>query len=333
MAAMVLTRRFAAIAAAGAIVLTCTGLAVGLLLADGSEPSSSNVSEGGKSAASPGAEPSRGKQPASSPDEDRGGSSSGADQAPSPPARGSAGSATVWAVGDVEASDSGRKVAQLVAGGRPDRFLYLGDVYESGTADDFRDYDSLYRPLRSATAPTPGNHDWPNQDEGYGPYWRRATGRPQPDHYSFRIAGWQFISLNSEAVDSGQMRWLRRRLADGGNCRIAFYHRPRFSAGSHGDQSQVEPFWRALRGRARLVLSAHDHNMQRLRRSGGVTQLVAGAGGHSHYPVDEGDSRLVWANDSDWGAVRLRLRPGRADFAFVGIDGRVLHQGSTGCTS
>ena len=322
MAGVVLTRRVAKFAAAGAVALSCAGLVVGLLLAGGSEPSSSTGSEAaGRSGSSPGMGSSGGERPASSRDQS------------SPPARSAAGSATIWAVGDVELSDSGRRVTRLVASGRPDRFLYLGDVYESGTAEEFREFDSLIGTLRGATAPTPGNHDWPNYDEGYGPYWGRAAGRPRPDHYSFRMAGWQFISLNSEAVDSGQERWLRRRLAGGGNCRIAFYHRPRFSAGSHGDQSQVEPFWQALRGRARLVLNAHDHNMQQLRPQAGVTELIAGAGGHSLYALDEGDPRLAWGNDSDWGALRLRLRPGRAAFAFVGIDGRVLHRGSARCAS
>lgn len=329
---MVLRRRAAVIAAAGAIALTCAGLAVGLLLAGGSEPSTSGVSEaGGKAGSSPARDASGGERPASSRGDES--ASSGAGQPSFPPAGGAAGTATVWAVGDAEASDSGQKVAQLVARGQPDRFLYLGDVYEKGTAEDFRDFDSLYRPLRAATAPTPGNHDWPNHDEGYGPYWGRVFGRSPRDHYSFRIAGWQFISLNSEAVDSGQERWLRRQLRGGGNCRIAFYHRPRFSAGSHGDQSQVDPLWRALRGRAALVLNAHDHNMQHLRRRSGITELIAGSGGHSHYPLDESDSRLAWANDTDWGAVRIRLRPGRADFAFVGVDGQVLHSGSTGCAA
>jgi hypothetical protein len=306
MDAMPLTRRAAVIAAAGAIALACAALAVGLLLADGS-PSQGPEASPAQKASAPG-------------------------QPPSSQARGAGNSATVWAVGDVDASESGQQVARLITNGRPARLLYLGDVYESGTAEEFRlNFDSIYRGMRAATAPTPGNHDWPNHDEGYSPYWRGATGRRLSDYYSFRLAGWQIISLNSEAVDSGQVRWLQRRLAGGGNCRIAFYHRPRFSAGSHGDQVQVEPLWQALRGRARLVLNAHDHNMQHLRRRAGLTELIVGSGGHSHYPLDEGDPRLAWANDRDWGALRIRLRPGRADFAFVGLGGRVLHTGSTGC--
>jgi acid phosphatase type 7 len=351
MDSMVVKRRTAMIAAAAALALTCAALAIGLLLADGSSESSagSRAAEAGEGsraseARDGSASKSASERPDSSPERDQPASSSSSSKADGqaapgaagpafPPARGAGGSATVWAVGDVEPSDSGRRVARLVKRGRPTRFLYLGDVYESGTLEEFRtEYDFLYRGLRAITAPTPGNHDWPNHGEGYDPYWRRAFGRPVRDHYSFRLAGWQLISLNSEAVESDQIRWLRSRVAGGGDCRIAFYHRPRFSAGSHGDQEQVEPFWQALRGRARLVLNAHDHNMQQLRRRDGITELIVGSGGHSNYPVDEGDPRLAWSNDSDWGALRMTLRPGRADFAFVGLGGEVLRRGSATCT-
>lgn len=86
-----------------------------------------------------------------------------------------------------------------------------------------------------------------------------------------------------------------------------------------------------MRGRARLVLNGHEHNMQELRRRDRVNALIAGAGGHGHYPLDHGDSRLAWGNDRNDGALRLRLRPGRADYAFVAADGRVLHRGAATC--
>lgn len=251
-----------------------------------------------------------------------------------PPTAG--GAATVWAVGDgADGSAGAKRVARLIGRGRPTRLLYLGDVYEKGTASDFRDnYESVYGRQRRITAPTPGNHEWPRHRKGYDPYWARLTGRRPPDRYSFRLAGWQILSLNSEGpLDKGSahQRWLRRALSGPGNCRIAFWHRPRFSAGMHGDQKDVDPIWKAVRGRARLVLNAHDHNMQELQRRDGVTALIAGAGGRSHYPLNASDRRLAWADDRNDGALRLRLRPGRADYAFVSVEGRVLRTGAATC--
>jgi hypothetical protein len=248
--------------------------------------------------------------------------------------------ATVWAVGDgADGSASAGRVARLVARGRPARLLYLGDVYESGTASEFRrNYHPLYGPVRSITAPTPGNHDQPNVEQGYDRYWSRTAGGTPPHFYSFRLAGWRVISLTSEdSLDAGsdQLRWLERRMRSGGDdCRLAFWHRPRHSAGTlHGDDAEVDPLWRAVRGRAALVVNGHDHNMQELRARDGTTTLIAGAGGHSRYGLDRGDPRLAWGNSTEDGALRLQLRPGKARFAFFAADGRVLREGLVRCSA
>lgn len=86
-----------------------------------------------------------------------------------------------------------------------------------------------------------------------------------------------------------------------------------------------------MRGRARLVLNAHDHNMQELRRRDGVTALITGAGRRSHYPLNRSDPRLAWADDRTEGALRLQLRPGRADYAFIAAGGRVLRRSAATC--
>jgi len=203
--------------------------------------------------------------------------------------------ATVWAVGDgADGGAAARAVARRIAAGRPDRVLFLGDVYPDGTASDFRGgFRSVYGSLARRTAPTPGNHDWPNHDVGYDPYWRSVTGAATPPWYAFRVGGWEVLSLNSEAphgADSAQLRWLRARLrSDTGTCRLAFWHRPLHSAGLHGDQHDVAPLEDALVGHAALVLNGHDHDLQRLRPARGIVSLVVGAGGHGRYGVNSDD--------------------------------------------
>lgn len=85
--------------------------------------------------------------------------------------------AVVWAVGD--GADEGvgsRAVARLISSGDPVRFLYLGDVYEGGSAQEFRaNYAAIYGPLKDITLPTPGNHDWPRHAEGYDSYFFAAA--------------------------------------------------------------------------------------------------------------------------------------------------------------
>jgi len=245
-------------------------------------------------------------------------------------------SATVWALGDADTTPLGRALAPTVSRARPDLFLYLGDVYERGTADEFRRrYHPLYGQLARRTLPTPGNHEWPLRDAGYRRYWRAAHGRAIPDWQKRRIGGWEILSLNSEAPygpGSAQLAWLRRASARAGTCRIAIFHRPRFSTGWHGDQADMAPLWNALRGRARLVLSGHDHDMQRFADRDGLRQLVAGAGGRPNIPLAvRSQAKLVFSERLRPGALRLRLSPGRASIDFVATSGRVLDRSSATC--
>ena len=166
--------------------------------------------------------------------------------------------ARLWAVGDGADGGPGAKaVARLVERGRPDVFLYLGDVYPDGTPGSFaHSYAPSFGALAGRNAPTPGNHDWPEHRRGYVPYWTSTRGTSPPPYYAFRAGGWELLSLNSEIARgprSPQLRWLRRRLRPPGDCRIAFWH-PRWSAGEvHGDNPKVDGLWRALGGHARLV--------------------------------------------------------------------------------
>lgn len=244
--------------------------------------------------------------------------------------------AEVWAVGDGGTSvPPARRVARMIERAKPDRLLYLGDVYESGTAEEFdRNYEPTYGRLASVTAPTPGNHEWDNRDEGYDAYWAERGLSTERHHYSFKTAGWEIVSLNSQAGledGSAQRRWLPRALREPGTCRIAFWHDPFQSGGRHGDQEQVEPLWDAVSGRAAIVIGASDHDMQRFEPQDGLVQFVSGAGGRELYEVDRSDPRLAFGEGDEYGALRLDLRPGSARYRFVTPDGRTLDSGTIRC--
>ena len=245
--------------------------------------------------------------------------------------------AVVWAAGDAADGGPGAKaVAQLVERGHPDLFLYLGDVYPEGDAEAYaHSYAPAFGALAARTAPTPGNHDWPEQSVGYSPYWTRERGQPPPLYYSFSAGGWRILSLNSE-IPSGpgspQLRWLERQVRGPGDCRIAFWHRPRFSAGTvHGDSPSVDVLWRTLQGHAKLVLNGHEHDMQRMRPRQGLVELVDGAGGHSLYGLRPGYPGLEFGNRDQFGAIRLDLRPASAEAAFISISGQTLDRTRVRC--
>jgi hypothetical protein len=242
----------------------------------------------------------------------------------------------VWAIGDGAAgTPPSRRLARRIVADDPDRVLYMGDVYETGTAEEFRrNFEGPYRPLLRRMLPAPGNHEWPNHALGYDPFWERVTGAPTPPWYAVRLGAWQVLSINSEAPhDSGsaQLRWLRRALRRPAPCRLAIWHRPRFSAGPHGDQVDMEPVWAAVRGRVALVLAGHEHDFQRMRRSGGTVQIISGAAGRALYAVDESDPRLRFSDDTHYGGYRLTLHPDRIRAVALTAAGRELDRATISC--
>ena len=240
----------------------------------------------------------------------------------------------VWAVGDGGVDDEDdRQVARLIARDDPAHVIYLGDVYDTGTPEEFRTFADVYGRLVKRMWPTPGNHEWANHAKGYDAFWREALGRPLPHHYERRAGGWALLSLNSETPDDPrQLRWLADRASGGGTCRIAFWHSPRFNAGKHrNEEIEADPLWDAVAGRAAIVLSGHDHNLQRFHPVDGTAQYIAGAGGRGHHDVREDDPRLAFSEDATDGALRITLRRGKADLQFIATDGTILDRSTVAC--
>jgi hypothetical protein len=259
------------------------------------------------------------------------------DEAAQRPAGPSATRAVIWAVGDAATpGPAADRIASLVRRAKPDRFLYLGDVYETGTPMEFRRwYHSRFGALAQITLPTIGNHEWDNRFKGYYRYWAGRKGRRWPPWTKISIAGWEILDLNSQAphgVGSPQVRWLEAALTGPGDCRIAFWHRPRYSEGAYGGAPDLNPFWNRLVGHARIVLSGHDHNLQRHSPQRGITQYVVGAGGRPRYKLHRGESTMVWGRDDVDGALRMVLKPGLALLEFRGPGGGVLDRSHRTCT-
>ena len=250
-----------------------------------------------------------------------------------------AAAATIWAVGDGAVPEPyDEEVAQRIQADGPfDRFLYLGDVYETGTAEEYRtNYDPAFGRFKAFSSPTPGNHEWDNRGQGYDPYWGSLAPRNGGHWYSFDLAGWHIVSLNSEedaSEGSAQVAWLRADLARyDGTCTLAFMHKPRYSAqADSGGHPELEPAWSSLVGRAVAVLAGHHHNYQRLAPERGLVQFVVGTGGRRRYNVNEADPRLQASSDQVFGALRLRLASGTATYDFLTSSGEGLDSGSLGC--
>jgi hypothetical protein len=237
---------------------------------------------------------------------------------------------------------------------RADLVLTFGDLqYQNGTLAKFLgSYDRSWGRFKAKTRPAVGNHEYLTPGAaGYFDYFGSLAGERGKGYYSFDAGGWHFVALNSECSDVGgcgpdspQYEWLRADLAAStARCTAAYWHHPRFSSGQYQDNAAYQPFWELLYADgAEVVMAGHDHNYQRYAPmtprgfrddAFGIRQFVVGTGGKNHYAVDPAPvaNREV-ANDKTYGVLRLTLRAGGYDWAFVpSVGGTFTDAGSGTC--
>ena len=217
----------------------------------------------------------------------------------------------------------------------PGTVFTTGDnVYEDGAVEE---YANCYAPTwgrhKSRTRPSPGNHDYHTADAaGYFAYFGSIAGEPGKGYYSYDLAAWHIIVLNSNIpVEAGspQEQWLRADLAAHPvACTLAYWHHPRFSSGVvHGSDASVQPLWQALYDYgADVVLNGHEHNYERFAPQDpdgradparGIRQFVVGTGGRSHYAFGIPIANSEVRNDDTYGVLKLTLHPASYTWEFV----------------
>jgi hypothetical protein len=221
------------------------------------------------------------------------------------------------------------------------------NAYPSGRATDYRDcYDPTWGRHRQRTMPTPGNHEY--ETPGARPYFEYFGPNAGPaglGYYSYPLGAWHIVSLNSETdvrAGSPQERWLRADLAQNRSlCTAAYWHRPRFSSGSHGDNRDMQDLWRTLvEFDADVIVAGHDHVYERfaplnaagdLDTAKGLRSFVVGTGGaamHSLGPIHPNSE----AQGSEWGVLVLTLEASRYQWNFVPVAGATYRDsGSDSC--
>jgi acid phosphatase type 7 len=263
---------------------------------------------------------------------------------PEPP---SGGEPVVAIAGDIAGDGTGDSATALLLDALgANAVLTAGDnAYSSGTASE---YSSFYAPTwgrhKEKTYPTPGNHDYLTSGAaGYFGYFGARAGTTGEGWYSYDLGAWHLIALNSEishGATSAQVTWLKNDLAaTGAACVLAYWHKPRFSAGNYSDMSEFQPFWDALyAANADVVVNGHDHNYQRyapLTPTGvrddarGIREFVAGTGGRSHYGI-RADSRREAADSTSYGVLTLTLRATGYDWQFIPEAGKTFTDSGSG---
>ncbi len=242
------------------------------------------------------------------------------------------GDPVVAAVGDAgDGTARDQVAAATVASSEASVLLYLGDIYERGTAAEW-DYNygrSALEPgggrrwgaMTPWTRPTLGNH------EGFNiPVWRDYW-HGIPLWESFVFGGVRFLNLNSECTrvggcgtNSAQYRFIQDVLANNAHaCVVAYWHKPVLSAVQ--DTPAMSAIWALLADNGvDLVLNGHTHTMQRYhpmnanlqvgRPDSHMVQLISGAGTHHLTSTVDTDPRNAWQVTRVAGAAYLTLLGG-----------------------
>jgi hypothetical protein len=277
-----------------------------------------------------------------------------------------AGHVVVGAAGDiscpVDRSRTGEKsgpdtcemqqTADAVKRMSPDAVLALGDLqYPSGSLSDFESsYAHSWGALRSITYPVPGNHEYGTpKAQGYFSYFGARAGEPDKGYYSYDLGAWHLVALNSECKHIGgcdssspQASWLKQDLAaHPRRCTLAYWHRPRFSSGTHGNNLDNDALWRlAADNGVDLVLNGHDHDYERYvpmdadgnSASEGAVEFVVGTGGASHYNFHLAESTSATRIKDVNGILRLDLGVDSYSWRFgASADDRTIDEGSAAC--
>ena len=169
-------------------------------------------------------------------------------------------------------------VARRMAAWKPEFALIAGDIiYPRGEARHYgprflEPYQALIREV--VFYPSLGNHDYmTDKGQPYLDFFEvpRAREADTERYYAFRWGHTEFFSLDSNqdlGPTSAQTRWLVRALeASTAIWKVAFFHHPPFSGGSHGSAEKLRDAWEPLfeRHDVQLVITGHDHHYERVK--------------------------------------------------------------------
>jgi Calcineurin-like phosphoesterase len=269
----------------------------------------------------------------------------------------------ILAVGDGPSNEAtSNKMANHIATVDPPLFLFLGDIYETGTfTENLNHYGvsnidhpgsgTLWGATADTTQPTLGNHEKVNIP-AWMDYWHG-----HPLYTSWTWGGVLFLDLNSSqnmTVAHAEYNYAQSVLNNPGNpaCIVAMYHEAAVTSNTTIASNESD-MWKLLANNGvDLVLNGHQHNMQEYKpldanftagtANAHMVQLISGAGGHalsSNSKVLPG-ARIAWSQGKTAGLLDLTL-DGAANgnaatsisWQWQDVTGGYLHDGSVDCGS
>ena len=226
---------------------------------------------------------------------------------------------------------------------QPGTIFAAGDLADpDGTAEEFTNcYGPTWGRFKARTRPSTGNHEYHLRGAtAYFEYWGDVAGKPGQGYYSYELAGWHIIVINSQCSEVGgcnagspQEQWLRRDLAAHPSaCTLAYWHHPLFSSGTHGNAPEMKPIWQALyEANADVVINGHDHDYERFAAQDpdgrgdpqrGIREFVAGTGGRHTRAFGNPAPNSEVRQTRTFGVLKLTLHPASYDWQFIPVAGQ-----------
>ncbi len=206
--------------------------------------------------------------------------------------------------------------------------INTGDLVKSGASTlDWVTFFNITDGLMASTVymPVPGNHEYP--------YWQYDTLFALPDaeyFYTVNFANVHMIFLDTQHEMRGaQGNWLRNDLIKANDDPLidwifVIFHRPPYSAGSHGSQKDVRDAWCSLFEKygVDMVFSGHDHHYERMTPINNVMYMIIGGGGAPMYEV--GRSEWTAFAQSVHHLCRITITRNKLALETITAEGKVI---------
>ncbi|HEX7318999.1 MAG TPA: metallophosphoesterase family protein [bacterium] len=206
--------------------------------------------------------------------------------------------------------------------------INTGDLVKSGASTpDWVTFFNTTDELLASTVymPVPGNHE--------NPYWQYDTLFSLPDaeyFYSVNFANIHMIFLDTQHEMRGaQGDWLRNDLIKADDDPLidwifVIFHRPPYSAGSHGSQKDVRDAWCSLFEKygVDMVFSGHDHHYERMTPINNVIYMIIGGGGAPLYEV--GRSEWTAFAQSIHHLCRIKIMRNKLALETITAEGQII---------
>ena len=225
------------------------------------------------------------------------------------PAAGASAAYRYVAFGDSRSDDAARKQVRAAIQQRAPAFtIHTGDFVSDGTNQG--QWDTWFTTMQPLLAGSPllgalGNHEElsPKYYDQFAFPSHGASGVEGEAYYSFDYVSTHFVALSTEhapKVGDPQYVWLKKDLAAAAadptiKWVVAFAHRPPYSSGSHGNNTNVQQAWLHLFESFGVDVTfwGHDHTYERHKplfqgkptASGGVLYIVTGGAGAPLYTL------------------------------------------------